>query len=83
MSDICDDTDDVRRLSEGGARFKGAFAKQIAPNNVEKKFCKKCGSRPVIGIFRDAEILMCPGCRRQTEPLKSRQALRAMWNGMN
>lgn len=83
MSDICDDADDVRRLSEGGARFKGAFAKQRGIADTVRKPCKKCKCQPILRSFCGAEILACPACMRQTPPLKSRQALQAMWNDMN
>ena len=83
MSDICDDADDVRRLSEGGARFKGAFAKQRGTAEVVRKPCTKCQRQPIRRLMCGMEILACPVCMRQTSPLKSRQALQTMWNGMN
>lgn len=82
MSDICDDADGVRRLSEGGARFKGAFAKQRGAEAVRKP-CSKCKCQPIRRLFCGTEILACPVCLRQTAPSKSRQALQTMWNDMN
>ena len=80
MSDLCDDADSVRRLAEGGARF----GRQTAALG-DKKHCKKCGVPPTVRTFGGLghEILTCPRCMRQTAPLKSRQALWTMWNGMN
>lgn len=85
MSDICDDADGVRRLSECGARFKGSFAKQRGTVEAVRKPCRKCGVQPGRHPTGDCcgEILRCPICGNQTPPLKSRQALQMMWNDMN
>lgn len=80
MSDLADDAEGIRILIAGGARF-GKRAK----GDADHKLCSHCGVGPVRRTVGDKgkEILICPGCGAKTEPLKSRQALLAMWNGMN
>lgn len=84
MSDLSDDADGIRALTEGGARFGGLFRKSNV-TKVETKGCTRCGGQPVRRPLGDTgkEFLICLACGHQTEPLKSRQALLVMWNGMN
>ena len=80
MSDICDDSEGVRLLAERGIRF-GRAGKQAE----DMKRCRTCKLPPMFRTKGHAgkEVLVCPECGYETEPLRSRQALRTMWNGMN
>jgi len=82
MSDICDDADGVRRLTEGGARFGGSFRKSACIRQ-ERKACSRCMTQPIRRSEGDKEYLACPTCGRRTESLRSRQTLQVQWNGMN
>ena len=84
MSDLSDNADGIRALTEGGARFGGLFRKACAVKRTTNN-CLRCGSQPVRRPLGDTgkEFLTCLKCGQQTEPLKSRQALQTLWNGMN
>lgn len=85
MSDLSDDAEGIRALSEGGARFQGGRFSKSATTEALKKVCRKCGVLPVRRHVGDTgkEYMTCLTCGQQTEPLKSRQALQVLWNAMN
>lgn len=80
MSDLADDAEGVRILMADGAQF----GKRMR-GKAGDKLCARCKIGPVIRSLGNTgrEVLICPVCGKQTEPLKSRQALSEMWNGMN
>ena len=86
MSDLSDDAEGIQALTEGGARFAGRNFGKTAITRVVDKACRLCGGRPQRRpdtYDTSKEILVCMTCGQKTEPLKSRQALQTMWNGMN